>query len=32
MSNETLELIESKQNNGLIIPIYTLNIPMGLSI
>ncbi len=32
MTIETLKLMQSKQNNGLIIPMYSINIPMDLSI
>jgi hypothetical protein len=32
MSNETLKLVQSKQNNDLIVAIYIINIPMDFSI
>jgi len=32
MTNETLKLVQSKQDSGPIIPLYTINIPMDLSI
>jgi hypothetical protein len=32
MTNEALKLVHSKQNNGPIIPMYTINIHMDLSI
>ncbi len=31
MTNETLKLVQSKQGSGLIILMYIINIPMGLS-
>jgi hypothetical protein len=32
VTNEALKLVKSKQNNGLIIPMYSINIPMDASI
>ncbi len=32
MTNEPLKLLESKQENGPIMPMYTINIPMDPSI
>jgi hypothetical protein len=32
MINEAFELMQSKQNNGPIILMYTINIPMDISI
>ncbi len=32
MTNEALKLVESKQDNGLIIPMYIINILMDPSI
>jgi hypothetical protein len=32
MIDEPLKLLESKQGNGLILPMYTINIPMDPSI
>jgi len=32
MTNETLKLVQSKQDSGLIIPMYIINIPMDPSV
>jgi hypothetical protein len=32
MTSETLKSLQTRQNNGLIISMYTMNIPMDLSI
>ncbi len=30
MTNETLKVMQSKRDNGFIIPMYTINIPMEI--